>query len=114
MTPSERLPVVRVVPADIRFDVKEGETVFHAAQRNGISWPTICNGTVDCGQCYMSVVEGAQNIHAMGDAERKTLTSVRWSEGAGLDERLACCATLDGDIVVRRRSVRHAVTNPKQ
>jgi 2Fe-2S ferredoxin len=112
--PPDNQATVRVLPADITFGVEAGETVFLAAQRNGVSWPTICRGLVDCGVCHMEVVEGAEHVSPMQQPERETLTATGRGNGDDPDERLACCAKLDGDIVVRRRSVRLAAPDPTQ
>jgi len=100
------VPTLRVLPSNIRFDVRPGMTIFEAAAESGVSWPSICNGAVECARCYMEVIEGEEFLSPMGEAERGTLERVRWSGGTHGSERLACCTKINGDVLVRRRSVR--------
>ncbi|ELT42769.1 2Fe-2S iron-sulfur cluster-binding protein [Arthrobacter nitrophenolicus] len=106
MTEDSEVPSVRVLPSDISFNVQPGMTVFQAAETNGIWWPTLCNGSVECTRCYMEVLEGEEFVSPMDETERKALDRVRWQGGPPGQERLACCAKINGDILVRRRSVR--------
>ena len=97
---------IRVLPADVTFAVGEGEPVFRAARRQGIRWPSICNGDAECGICYMVVEEGGENL-----SEKSSVEADRLSLGMKAGEpraRLACRATLDGDVTVLRKGVRAA------
>lgn len=95
---------IRVLPADVSFDVDDGESVFQAAQRHGIRWPSVCNGDCECGICYMVVEDGADNVCPRTRAEADRL-----SLGMKANEpraRLACRSKLVGDVTVVRRGVK--------
>lgn len=95
---------IRVSPSDVAFDVEEGESVYLAAVRKGIRWPSICHGDAECGICYMVVTEGAENL-----SEKSKQEADRLALGLKAKEpraRLACRTRLNGDAVVERRGVR--------
>ena len=97
---------IRVLPSDISFEIRVGESVMDAAKRNGVRWPTICNGAAECGVCAMEIISTTADLDAMTDRERNTLIVNRAWDG-GSAERLACCThPTDGELVVHRRSVR--------
>lgn len=96
---------IRVLPGDVEFQVGDGETVFAAAARHGIRWPTICQGNAECGICVMLVEQGEHQLSMKSSVETDRLAL-----GANADDpraRLACRTCLSGDVVVRRRGVRH-------
>jgi 2Fe-2S ferredoxin len=96
---------IRVEPLGITLAVEDGETIFDAAWRQGYSWPTICQGAVQCAQCQVTVRAGLENFVPPGEEEQALL---RWiaivSSGAAV--RLACRALVTGDAVVHRTGVR--------
>jgi 2Fe-2S ferredoxin len=95
---------IRVSPSDVSFDVAEGETVYSAAVRQGIRWPSICHGDAECGICYMVVTAGEDNL-----SEKSKQEADRLALGLKAKEpkaRLACRTRLNGDAVVERRGVR--------
>lgn len=102
--------IVRVLPSRIEFTVAAGETVFSAAGRQGIVWPTVCGGVAECTKCFMKVLQGSEHLSPMGDSERQVLQRMRWRGNPEPGERLACCVRLTGDIEVHRRSV-HPTTS---
>ena len=106
MTEGSKIPTVRVLPSQITFAVEPGTTVFEAAVKNGIWWPTICHGSVECASCHMEVIEGEERISPMEEKEQEVLDRVLGRDEPQRQERLACCAQITGDIIVRRRSVR--------
>lgn len=100
---------VRVVPADIEFDVEPGETVMAAALRCGYYWPTVCGGQGTCRTCWLSVLEGAEELSPVGAWEQEGLNqlgpSVLRREQA---VRLACQARPHGSVVAKKIGVRLA------
>lgn len=95
---------IRVLPADVSFDVADDESVFRAAERQGIRWPSVCNGDCECGICYMVVEQGAENMCVRSQAEADRLAlGMKANEPRA---RLACRSRLLGDVTVVRRGVK--------
>ena len=94
---------VTVLPAGITFEVRAGETVFRAAARHGLRWPSLCGGDCECGVCYM-VVESDPAALSPRSAEE----SARLATGLKANEpraRLACRTRVTGQVTVRRKGV---------
>lgn len=97
---------IRVLPAAITFEVREGESVFQAAQRHNIRWPTVCNGQCECGVCYMLVEEGSENLSSKSREESRRLAlGIKAKDPRA---RLACRTHVTGDATVVRIGVRRA------
>ena len=100
------MPTVHVVPSGIAFEVEPSESILSAAWRNGIYWPTTCNGEATCGVCVFTVVEGHEALSPMGELEEDGLSIVvRTLPGDPADHRLACQARTAADVVVRKMGV---------
>ncbi|MCX2930860.1 2Fe-2S iron-sulfur cluster-binding protein [Mycobacterium sp. CVI_P3] len=98
-----------VEPRGITLAVREGESIMAAAQRCGYHWPTLCHGDGTCSICWVEVKSGADNISAMKDNERETLTLLSERLTATRTVRLACQArVLEGEVTVRKPGVRPA------
>jgi ferredoxin len=54
------VPRITFLPLDLAIDCAEGDTVFAAAQKNGILIPTACVGKATCGLCRVKIVAGAE------------------------------------------------------
>jgi ferredoxin len=93
-----------VLPADRELLVDEEDDLFWAARRAGWRWPTVCDGNGDCGQCYVIVEEGAENLTPIGDRERERLAEGMMAGNPRA--RLACQAYVTGPVVVRRSGAR--------
>ena len=103
---------VRVEPLGVTFELRPGESLMAAAQRDGYYWPTICGGDAQCNRCVVRVVEGAGLLPA-SETELAGLRNVRWRVGGeDLTERLACQLRADGDAIVEKRGVRRLVGEP--
>jgi ferredoxin, 2Fe-2S len=101
--PEGRHPV-RVLPADEVVLVDPEDDLFWAARQAGWSWPTSCNGNCECGQCFVIVEEGEENLSPMRDDERERL-AVGLAAGKPR-ARLACQVYLSGPAVVTKRGAR--------
>ncbi|WP_330255035.1 (2Fe-2S)-binding protein [Nocardia sp. NBC_00565] len=104
------MAVVRVDPAGFELAVRDGETLFEAALREGARWPTICYGQARCTACVVRVLDGHQHLGPIGDEERDVLRQITnrrrgWSVR---DTRLACRLMVTGDITVEKRAARPA------
>ena len=101
------VPRMRVLPNDLAFDAREGQTIMDAAHDAGLFWPTTCGGQGICTTCTCVVEAGDANLDPIGKSELKTLT-------ADLPEavvrsrrlRLACQARVRGGVTVTKRGVR--------
>ena len=98
---------VEVKPAGFRFEVADGETVFAAAARAGLRWPTVCGGNGSCGTCASTVTAGTEHCSALGPLERETLGTVLRQPADG-GRRLVCQLRISGPVTVLRRGVRPA------
>lgn len=97
---------VRVLPSNVVVEVADGESVFAAACRQGLRWPSICHGDCECGVCYMLVESGAENLSAKSSMEADRLSlGMKANDSAA---RLACRCEVHGDVTVVRRGVRPA------
>jgi ferredoxin, 2Fe-2S len=102
-------PRVRVLPSDIAFEVADGESVIAAAWRNGLYWPTVCEGQGNCRACVLAVVDGAASLSPIESWEREGLDQITPTlAGDPAAYRLACQARPAGDVVVRKVGVRTA------
>ena len=98
---------LRVEPSGAEIDVDTDETIMAAARRHGYRWPTICNGKAECTTCYVKVVAGQANLGPIGPVEERGMDLLlRSFPGSAGSIRLACQATLTGDVVVRKPGVR--------
>jgi 2Fe-2S ferredoxin len=96
--------LVRVLPADAELPVDEDDDVFWAAHRAGWTWPTVCGGSCECGQCWMLVLDGAEYLSEPTASEQSLLQEGMM--GGRPNARLACMTYLTGPIVVRRVGAR--------
>jgi ferredoxin len=98
---------VRVEPAGVDFVVFEQESMMHAAERQGLHWPTACHGHAECAACSVEVVEGGENLTPVEAAEQRALEVMpSRALGAKGQLRLACQARVRGPVVVIKRGVR--------
>ncbi len=104
------MTTVRVLPSEIEFEAKPGETLMGAAHSHGLYWPTTCGGQGICTTCLSEIGEGADALADMSRSERKTLISERGEAILRRPVRLACQAGImgEGRIVVTKIGVRSA------
>ncbi len=104
------MPVVTVEPAGFRIEARVGETIMAAAVALGYYWPTTCGGKGECTTCACLVIEGMQNLDAIGRFESSSLVEGKGRQVLKTPVRLACQARLHGDVTVRRSGVLSPVT----
>lgn len=104
------MPTVTVEPSGISLEVRPGETVFEAAQRIDMVWPTICYGQTRCTACALTLVEGHENTETPDPEEHNVLRQLvaRRRGWSSRDTRLACRLRIVGDITVQKKGVRTA------
>ena len=96
---------VRVLPSGIVMAVAPGESLLAAAQRQGLTWPTLCGGEASCRTCYVVVEAGAEHLPPPSDLEQRGIDDIARIVRTGI-VRLACQAVPSGDLTVTRRGVR--------
>jgi 2Fe-2S ferredoxin len=101
------MPVVTVVPGDLKIEVAVGETLAQAAWRQGYHWPTTCWGEMQCMVCA-AVVRSGERAAEPASAEEETAISQRmprFRQQPGT--RLACQLVVTGEgLVVEKEGVR--------
>lgn len=91
------MPVVRFLDEDTQVEVPDGATLFEACIRGKAKVTFMCTiGT--CRSCTVRVAEGADHLSAADDDEIKLLDGLK-------DARLACQATVHGDLALHTRNV---------
>jgi ferredoxin, 2Fe-2S len=100
---------VRVDPSGASIEVRKGETLMAAAERQGYRWPTVCHGQALCTACSIVLDD---NLDAFEPAGPLELTGLELLRGRSFYEgkvvRLACQATVVASAVVTKRGVRRA------
>ena len=87
---------VRCEPSGREVRVVLGSNLMDAVLQAGLPLGQSCDGVAMCGFCRVRVVEGIENLSAVGAEERKMMAA----QHAGSDERLACCARVRGSVTV--------------
>jgi 2Fe-2S ferredoxin len=102
------MTTVRVLPAEIEFEARVGETLMEEARRAGLYWPTTCGGQGECTTCLSEIVSGQNNLADMGRNERRRLVSERGEAFLSKPMRLVCQAGVvgSGSITVTKVGVR--------
>lgn len=81
----------------------QGRTLLEVAEANDVKLPSGCRMGM-CGSDPIYIVEGSENLSAVTPDEQDTLTrlglSVKW--------RMACCARLQGPVVVSQTALEEA------
>lgn len=87
---------VRCEPSGREAVVVHDTTLLDAVLQTGLGLGQSCDGIALCGFCRVQILDGADNLGAMGSEEKKVLAAMH----AGADERLACCATVKGPVTL--------------
>lgn len=96
---------VLVQPSGKEITVDDDETVFAAALRHGMRWPTVCGGLGSCRTCFMVVLAGAEFCSPVDSWEAEGLADLVLVERTG-PIRLACQTRVNGPVVVRKPGAR--------
>jgi phenol hydroxylase P5 protein len=83
---------VTIEPTGEVIEVEEGQTILHAALRQGVWLPFAC-GHGTCATCKCQLLEGDVDV---GNASPFALMDMERDEG----KILACCATAESDLVI--------------
>ena len=107
VVPEQQAVTVTVQPRGVVVVVSPGQTVYEAAVEQGVRWPTTCQGMGTCRLCFMSVIEGADDLDPVEPFEAEGLAAVLDPVRKG-PVRLACQVRPRTDLVVIKRGVRAA------
>jgi ferredoxin, 2Fe-2S len=103
--------VVRVEPSGALIEVRPGESLMRAAERQGFRWPTVCHGQAVCTACAIVLDDHVDDFDPPEALELKGLESFAGrSFYEGKVVRLACQARPITDTVVTKRGVRPATS----
>jgi 2Fe-2S ferredoxin len=94
----------RIEPYGIDLEVKDGQTIFRAANEAGLQWPTRCSGAHSCTMCTMIVDEGVENLSRPDEEEAFRIAPLaRHLDISPIRLRMACAARVRGPVVVSPR-----------
>lgn len=94
------MPTLTIVETDgekISGRVYQGLTICDALKYVGNASQMNCGGMARCASCKVKVIDGFQSLSPLNEDEIKRLTK----EDIDKHYRLACQATVNGDIVVQ-------------
>jgi 2Fe-2S ferredoxin len=101
------MPIVRVEPAGIEFDVNPDESVAEAAWRLGYTWPTNCWGQAECMVCWVRILDGELAAEPPGEEELFAMRSRLPVKLRSPLTRLACRLHVNGGgLVLEKKGVR--------
>jgi len=92
------MPSVRFLPDDITVDAQLGDTFLKIAAKNGVKMTSVCGGRARCSTCRLIIEDGVDECQPLGELEKAMADRLNF----GADVRLACQATVEGDVTVRR------------
>jgi ferredoxin len=87
---------VRCEPSGREAVVIHDSNLMDVIHQIGLGLGQSCDGIALCGFCRIQVLEGMDNLSPMESEEEKILASMH----AGDDERLACCAAIQGPVTI--------------
>jgi ferredoxin, 2Fe-2S len=94
----------RIEPYAIELAVKDGQTIFRAANEAGLRWPTRCSGAHTCTMCTMIVDDGVENLSKPDEVEAFRIAPLARHLGVEpIRLRMACAARVRGPVVVSPR-----------
>lgn len=103
------MPVVKVLPSGLEFEVNQNESVAEAAWRQGLVWPTKCWGQVDCMSCFTKVVDGELAVIPAAEEETEAMRARMSRKVRTPLIRLGCRLRINGDgVVLEKQGVRPA------
>jgi len=87
---------VRCEPSGREAVVVQGSNLMDAIHQTGLGLGQSCDGIALCGFCRVEILEGMEHLSPTTEEEQKLLASMH----ADGDERMACCATVHGSVVL--------------
>ena len=87
---------VRCEPSGREVVVVHDSNLMDAIHQSGLGLGQSCDGIALCGFCRVRILDGMDNLSPMESEEEKILASMHGND----EERLACCATVQGPITL--------------
>jgi ferredoxin len=72
------------------------ETIFNAAQDDGLGLSGTCEGNGDCGLCGITIISGNENLNPPTPEEETLLKKLEFPAGV----RLSCQSRVKGNVVI--------------
>ncbi len=88
--------VVRCEPSGREVVVVHDTNLMDAIHQTGLGLGQSCDGIALCGFCRVTILDGKDNLSPIESEEEKVLASMHGAE----NERLACCATINGPVTL--------------
>ena len=88
--------VVRCEPSGREVVVVHDTNLMDAILQTGLGLGQSCDGIALCGFCRVTILEGKDNLSPIESEEEKVLVSLHGAD----NERLACCATINGPVTL--------------
>ena len=88
--------VVRCEPSGREVVVVHDTNLMDAIHQTGLGLGQSCDGIALCGFCRVTILDGQDNLSPMESEEKKVLASMHPAE----NERLACCAIVNGPVTL--------------
>lgn len=93
----EAFPTITIQKSGQSFPIVfPWETVFNAAQDDGLGLSGTCEGNGDCGLCAMTIISGNENLNPPTPEEENLLKKLEFPVGV----RLSCQSRVKGNVVV--------------
>ena len=87
---------VRCEPSGREAVVVHESNLMDAIHQTGLGLGQSCDGIALCGFCRVQILDGMENLSPVESEERSLLASMH----AGDDERMACCVTVRGNVIL--------------
>lgn len=94
------VPIIRVVDKGLEVDCPPGDPILFALLDRGVNITNVCGGNCSCGTCNIEVLEGMENLPAIGPDEARVLSAIKRK---GPNVRLSCQSRPTGDVTIRIR-----------
>ena len=92
------MPSAHYLPDEVEISVEQDESLLDAALRQGVPHAQACGGDGACSTCRILILDGDANCSERTRKERRVADRLQFPD----DMRLACQATIDGPVTVRR------------
>lgn len=90
------MPDVTVVNDDVVLETSAAVSLLNTLLRAGVAIDHRCGGKAQCGTCRIRIIEGAEKLSPIREAERIKLEKFGKQEGF----RLACQTYASGDVTI--------------